>query len=226
MCNGLAKFLRKRTAPHAQLDVIGIQSEEGQAMIETFPPRMQTMDTLYVVRAGETVRPFCGRHPPSSHDEMVLCHAVSLCLVGSAAPSGRRVLGRVKTSSPVWPNRRLEVKVQHQRCVVGHVQTALSYNGAIGECCECGVVEQEVVNSPTSILGSGLTSIGPPRVGFHALTRKVAKRVGPTIGKQFREPRAFVGKETRILRVPLRICLLYTSPSPRDVEESRMPSSA
>ena len=25
---------------------------------------------------------------------------------------------------------------------------------------------------------------------------------------------------------PFRICLLYTSPSPRDVEESRMPSSA
>ena len=25
---------------------------------------------------------------------------------------------------------------------------------------------------------------------------------------------------------PLGICLLYTSPSPRDVEESRMPSSA
>ena len=25
---------------------------------------------------------------------------------------------------------------------------------------------------------------------------------------------------------PLPICLLYTSPSPRDVEESRMPSSA
>ena len=25
---------------------------------------------------------------------------------------------------------------------------------------------------------------------------------------------------------PLYICLLYTSPSPRDVEESRMPSSA
>ena len=25
---------------------------------------------------------------------------------------------------------------------------------------------------------------------------------------------------------PWRICLLYTSPSPRDVEESRMPSSA
>ena len=25
---------------------------------------------------------------------------------------------------------------------------------------------------------------------------------------------------------PLKVCLLYTSPSPRDVEESRMPSSA
>ena len=25
---------------------------------------------------------------------------------------------------------------------------------------------------------------------------------------------------------PLKACLLYTSPSPRDVEESRMPSSA
>ena len=27
-------------------------------------------------------------------------------------------------------------------------------------------------------------------------------------------------------KVPLNTCLLYTSPSPRDVEESRMPSSA
>jgi len=53
MCNGLAKFLRKRTGGDAVLDVIGIQSEEGQAMIATFPERIQTMDTLYVVRAGK-----------------------------------------------------------------------------------------------------------------------------------------------------------------------------
>ena len=32
----------------------------------------------------------------------------------------------------------------------------------------------------------------------------------------------FLGKNANILN----ICLLYTSPSPRDVEESRMPSSA
>ena len=29
-----------------------------------------------------------------------------------------------------------------------------------------------------------------------------------------------------LLIIPYMICLLYTSPSPRDVEESRMPSSA
>ena len=32
--------------------------------------------------------------------------------------------------------------------------------------------------------------------------------------------------ETWSLKPPLQSCLLYTSPSPRDVEESRMPSSA
>ena len=32
--------------------------------------------------------------------------------------------------------------------------------------------------------------------------------------------------ESEIAREIYRICLLYTSPSPRDVEESRMPSSA
>ena len=36
------------------------------------------------------------------------------------------------------------------------------------------------------------------------------------------------GQSTRegLKDTPLRVCLLYTSPSPRDVEESRMPSSA
>ena len=31
---------------------------------------------------------------------------------------------------------------------------------------------------------------------------------------------------TTVFRPPYTPCLLYTSPSPRDVEESRMPSSA
>ena len=50
MCNGLARFLRKRTSAKAELDIQGIQSEEGQALIATFPARIQSMDTLYVVR--------------------------------------------------------------------------------------------------------------------------------------------------------------------------------
>ena len=34
------------------------------------------------------------------------------------------------------------------------------------------------------------------------------------------------GKAESLLERQVRNCLLYTSPSPRDVEESRMPSSA
>ena len=50
MCNGLARFLRKRTSAKAELNIEGIQSEEGQALVATFPARIQSMDTLYVVR--------------------------------------------------------------------------------------------------------------------------------------------------------------------------------
>ena len=42
-------------------------------------------------------------------------------------------------------------------------------------------------------------------------------------------PRLREWQERYLLKVNLRVvypCLLYTSPSPRDVEESRMPSSA
>ena len=39
--------------------------------------------------------------------------------------------------------------------------------------------------------------------------------------------RAPEGKEVRVpYRGPLEVCLLYTSPSPRDLSTSRMPSSA
>ena len=52
MCNGLARFLRTRAKPSAQLDIHGIESDEGQALIATFPARLQAMDTVYVVRDG------------------------------------------------------------------------------------------------------------------------------------------------------------------------------
>jgi len=50
MCNGLARFLRKRTSAKAELDIQGIQSGEGQAPVATFPARIQTRENLYVVR--------------------------------------------------------------------------------------------------------------------------------------------------------------------------------
>ena len=52
MCNGLARFLRKRVKPSVDFDIHGIDSEEGQAIIASFPERLQTMDTVYVVRNG------------------------------------------------------------------------------------------------------------------------------------------------------------------------------
>ncbi len=54
MCNGLAKFLRRRVRTGAELEVLGIQSDEGQALIQTFSERHRNMDTLYVVRNGRT----------------------------------------------------------------------------------------------------------------------------------------------------------------------------
>ena len=48
---------------------------------------------------------------------------------------------------------------------------------------------------------------------------KIKSKVSPK--ESFYKP----DRETKILRNILN-CLLYTSPSPRDVEESRMPSSA
>ena len=54
MCNGLASFLQKRLKSDNALQILGIQSEEGQALIATFSPRHQAMDTVYVVRHGRT----------------------------------------------------------------------------------------------------------------------------------------------------------------------------
>ena len=44
---------------------------------------------------------------------------------------------------------------------------------------------------------------------------------GLTLGDHHQPMNELIGKS-----IQLEFCLLYTSPSPRDVEESRMPSSA
>ena len=53
MCNGLADFLNKRLKKGNTLNILGLQSEEGQALVSTFSPRIQAVDSLYVVRDGK-----------------------------------------------------------------------------------------------------------------------------------------------------------------------------
>ena len=52
-----------------------------------------------------------------------------------------------------------------------------------------------------------------------AISEDVQKSIQEAWDSKIKENKEVVGAE-------LRDCLLYTSPSPRDVEESRMPSSA
>ena len=53
---------------------------------------------------------------------------------------------------------------------------------------------------------------------FNYDQEKVAKFIGKS--------RAHISNCLRLLTLPKKICLLYTSPSPRDLSTSRMPSSA
>ena len=80
----------------------------------------------------------------------------------------------------------------------------------------------------------------PSRITVDRLAKELNKSPKSIIGKLSREGvyRRSVYKtktgETPVTKIELvseiagafEICLLYTSPSPRDVEESRMPSSA
>ena len=57
----------------------------------------------------------------------------------------------------------------------------------------------------------------PDKFEFNQQSLEAAKKILSNYPK---------GKEKSAVMALLYICLLYTSPSPRDVEESRMPSSA
>ena len=56
---------------------------------------------------------------------------------------------------------------------------------------------------------------------FHKMGFEV---VGFDVNNDIKEK--FITKANSLVGAILKTCLLYTSPSPRDVEESRMPSSA
>ena len=114
----------------------------------------------------------------------------------------------------------------------------LSYSGP-------PVVPTEIpVNKDSEICGDGFRSIQPLRVGNDAaLTEAVVEVRGITAGKPWPsdfdttkiyqiecsfQPFVQIGKSSADIEIfnydP--ICLLYTSPSPRDRTRSRMPSSA
>ena len=71
-------------------------------------------------------------------------------------------------------------------------------------------------------------ALGAPEAGVVA--EEVADHADDEEDPEAEEPvgrvlRNLIDHEVHICEAPF-VCLLYTSPSPRDVEESRMPSSA
>ena len=85
--------------------------------------------------------------------------------------------------------------------------------------------------SQVEIAGPGFINVFLAKQAFHALVREIRSR-DTQFGRAERRPDDTVQVEfvsanpTGPLHVGHGRCLLYTSPSPRDVEESRMPSSA
>ena len=66
---------------------------------------------------------------------------------------------------------------------------------------------------------SSLIFYGPPGTGKTTLATVIAQSTGSRF-------EALNGVESNVAEIRAKICLLYTSPSPRDKRQSRMPSSA
>jgi len=50
LCNRLARFIEKRSTPLKPIQILGQTSEVGVDLIETFPPAIQSIDSLYLLR--------------------------------------------------------------------------------------------------------------------------------------------------------------------------------
>ena len=62
--------------------------------------------------------------------------------------------------------------------------------------------------------------------GLYENIHKKRKRIKAGSGERMRKPGSKGAPTASAFKKAAKTCLLYTSPSPRDVEESRMPSSA
>ena len=61
---------------------------------------------------------------------------------------------------------------------------------------------------------------------YSPAVKEVSKNNRPDLFSLNNETELFQNDKGIIIKIDRTSCLLYTSPSPRDVEESRMPSSA
>ena len=73
------------------------------------------------------------------------------------------------------------------------------------------------------------------RINTGSMTAEAVVRLALAAGRWFADhnprsqharPKVVIGKDTRLSGYMIEACLLYTSPSPRDMRRSRMPSSA
>ena len=109
---------------------------------------------------------------------------------------------------PTWINQRRE----RTQCLARE----LAATGSRQSIC------QSVCQSTSVALPSGLIQIKGRRGFYTNITVPLKHR--KTLGKSVIQKKA--GDTLQEAQQKLWDCLLYTSPSPRDVEESRMPSSA
>ena len=83
---------------------------------------------------------------------------------------------------------------------------------------------------------AGIEAIGAPtdystaKAAINALSKNLAKKLAPNVRVNVIAPGNVYFKggswDKKLLKDKANICLLYTSPSPRDRQKSRMPSSA
>ena len=87
---------------------------------------------------------------------------------------------------------------------------------------DAGLGEEHVSNPRTGLIaGSGGPSTANMLQAFDTTREKGPKRVGP-----YMVPRCMSSTVSACIATFFKICLLYTSPSPRDRTRARMPSSA